>query len=238
MIFKYGTFSHADEEVAATLATRVVYTPRGFPDREIKTMTVSGTLIDSTQAGMTTKIQNLQSAYSNQGQDARLLDDSSNATPLQLIDGNTLSGVRVVSVEFPEGERPYSNRNPYRIVLEGDFEPIDGTESLFDFREQVEMIGTGGPMKVLVPLVTGPPDEQVVQNVTIVRATQRGSSVGRGFYPNWPAPLYPSNELVHLRNRSRLSPTRNGLQFTRFTTRWSYVFEFSSAPVFINPGAI
>ena len=134
--------------------------------------------------------------------------------------------VRVASINFPQGIRPYANINPYEVVLEASYPGNDHLGLQF-FKETVETVGTGGPLVLTVPVISGPPVKQTVQNQTIVIVRQSGIAEDNNGYFN-PSPLLPSSERVDQRRIAKIGPDQDGNEARNFQTQWAYTFELAS----------
>lgn len=234
MILAYGNYSHAQNECAVVISKRPYYSSRGFRQGVRETWTITGVLQASTQAGITTAIALLRSAYAVNGLDVALyLDDGSTLTDHFILSRNTLGGVRVIAFEFPNGTgAEYSTFRSYSITLEADF--ADATPLLLEFDESLDFSGTGGARRVLVETMDGPPQEQIVANRTIYRASQSGRSVGSFTWPPIPSPIWPAAEMLERRRTKRKTPRRVGNNATEYAVEWSYEFE-SGSPLSGNP---
>jgi hypothetical protein len=231
MYFQYGNYQHAHGEVNLSLTKRANRNARGFTAYTTWTMQLEGTLIAvgdtaaEMQASIHAQILALENAYGLDGFDAGLFHDDGSLTPHFLDSSASLGGVRVIGMEFDKDNRDgqYATGRSYRITLEADFP--NPAVALQQWTESLRIVGTGGPRTVHLETISGVPQKQVVNQRTIVRATQSGSAVGLRTYPLPPAPLFPGAELVDNREVSKGSPRNLHGAFVDWPINWSYQFE-------------
>lgn len=223
MIFKYGSYAHADNEVTVGFTKRAAYTDRGAKHIERRTMLISGKLHGDDVDDLTTNIQAMEAAYVD-GRNAILYQsDGSTETAHQLINSSALGGVRVVrppSFSDPiQGE--YTTWRTFQIELEADYLALTG---LLAFEETVTRQGTGGPRYAYLECVEGEPEKQQVSEKTVSMLVQTGRAVGVTTYPEPPGPLFAGDEDGVERTVSLRSPL-NVLGFsTDWGIEWTYRF--------------
>lgn len=238
MIFKYGKFAHADNEVELTIHKRPVYSARGFRRGTRELWHVDGILHAADRAELTSKIDALLAAYREDGRDAGLfLEDGSSTTSHLLDSSKALGGVKVLrGPDFPEGSgAEYSTFRTYSITLEATFPSL--SLDLLSFRETIRFAGTGGPRYVFVETLNGLPRRQQAARFTTQQVVQSGTAVGYLTWPQPPSPIWPVAELQDRRRVARLAPRGNpggkgGL--SEFPVSWQYRFE-SAVPLSGNP---
>jgi hypothetical protein len=226
MIFKYGNYSHANNEVSLTAMVRLIKSKRGQTQFVKHTWNLQGVLQAETQAALTTALTILEDAYGDDGKDAGLyLDNGTTATNLVLDSSAASGGVRILQKpSFPVGNgAEYSTFRTYTIVLEADF--VETSTGLLDFTETIDFIGTGGPRFVYLPVLNGLPQRQLVNQRTVQRVVQFGSALGHGTYPVPPPPKWPFAEKEDLRRIRAVSPLNLNGTLTEFRIDWHYTFE-------------
>lgn len=230
MIFKYGTYSHAQNECAIVTRRRGNYSKRGNLEYVSETWSIRGFLQADTQAELTTAINAMKAAYNVNGYDAALyLDDGTTLTSHVMYSSQARGGVRVVSFDFPEGQgAEYSRFRSYEIELEADF--YNTTEFLLEYNESISFEGTGGPRRIFLEVLDGIPQEQIGARYTTYKATQDGSSVAFGNWPSFPPPIWPAAELVDRRKLTIKTPEKMDEQYFGYGIGWSYSFE-STSPI-------
>ncbi len=157
MIYKYGSHAHQNNEVALTVAKRVVESERGERLSTIITHTLEGFLKADTQAELTAEIVALEKAYEKNGVSAGLFyDNGSTKTPHYIDKNSSFGGMRVIEgPSYPDGTgAEYATYRTYRIVLQA--EVAEAEENVTDFREKVTFSG-GGPKIVFQQPIIGPP---------------------------------------------------------------------------------
>lgn len=235
MFFKYGFYSHAENEVLLTTQKRPVYSARGLRQATRVTYQLSGQILSDSASNLAVSIAALESAYSVDGYSFGLFYGDGSATSLYVNSADTLGGTRVVAgPEYPKGDgSEFATSRTYTITLEADYPAT--VDPLLDYRETVSLFG-GGQSFVHLQTLTGPPQKQIVAQQTVYRAEQSGSSIGYGIWLPPPAPLWPYAELQPQRRISRTSPRVTGRSVSEFLTEWSYAFE-SATPLVGFPRA-
>lgn len=227
MYFQAGNFTHDSDLVDVSFSSRANRNARGFTGTITDKISLRGTLIPTaTQAAIRTAIQDLQSAY-NLGLsvgDAGLYHDDGTASPYFLSQSASLGGVLVEEMEFPfdGGRGNYATAVDFRITIRAIY-PNAGV-AYQDFREEIQVVGTGGPRRVLVESLTGTPQEQILVQRTSVTARQTGFAVGLLAYPPYPPPIFPRVEQLDRRQQNKGSPTNVSGTFIDWPISWSYSF--------------
>ena len=230
MLLRYGSYTHSPGECALVISKQALFSPRGNRRLTRESWQIAGWLHAPNPAALTVAIAALRTAYAQNGQDAGLfLDDAVTPTDHVLLSANTLGGVRVAALHFPQGNgAEYSTFRSYRIQLEADFpeaEPL-----LWDHVETITFLGTGAARRLYLETLDGPPQLQFVSAQTTFRAIQQGRAVGGIAYPNLPAPLWPAAELADRRRVTFTAPHRTGPHLSHFAVEWHYTFE-SAGPL-------
>ena len=235
MFFKYGSYTHAADECSLVVTKTPRFNEGGQQISTLERWDVAGFIQAASQAALTTAINSLASAYATNGQDATLLlNDGVTPTHHQILNANTLGGIRVVQApSFPQGKgAEYSTFRSYSLVLEAEI-PVSGYASLLVFFEESITFKGGGSRFVYLQTLTGLPQKQTVADNTPFMAMQQGRAVGYGGYPTIPSPLWPTSEHRDQRDISHKSPRRHGPtgspQYSEYESTWSYQFEDSAA---------
>lgn len=239
MYFKYGSYSHEENEVSFTHSRVAKLDSGGVVFGYDETYKLKGRLHGDTQAELTTAINALKAAYAVQFQDLVLYDNSGAVTAHTLLNSETLGGVRVLEgPSFPDSMgAEYSTYRTYEIVV-GAVAPISGqgNNSVVDWQETLTFIGTGGPRNVWQQPIVGPAIRQQVSQLTTIKAIQRGSAVGYADYYQFAPPLFPI-EVEHEEQRvfERGTPQYMGSGVKRYyPCNWAYFYEFNN-PLTGNP---
>jgi hypothetical protein len=224
VFYRYGNYQHVLNEASLQVSRERLFNDRGQAYALRTRHLIRGELQGASQDDLTTKILALEAAYSVQGGSAGLYQDDGTATAHVLNSPSTVGGVRVVrGPSYPEGARgEYSTWRTYEIELEADF-PNAGL-GILGWSETLVFSG-GGPRFRFLPVINGPPQKQLVNQLTTFHATQEGSAVGRGAYPVPPAPLWPAHEHRDQRSIQYRNPKRTGNTLTSYDVSWRYVFE-------------
>ncbi len=228
MYCKFGTFQHPDNEAIVTSVTKQVsHNNRGGPDMVTWQIVVRGVLIPSdppTQAKLTTLINALEAAYLPIQRfffrDFGFFDDNDNLTPHRLDSASSISGVRVVSLGYPEGTgAEYATGRTYEIVLEADYHAAVG---LLSFSESTSITGTGAAKVVWRHCINASPVQQQVYPATSVKGTQRGEEVRSDGFASPPGRLF-GGEHSDRRGVQKSIADDRGRKVYR--TTWNYNFE-------------
>lgn len=224
MFLRYGAFNHDIGEAAVTITRQKLVNAHGLDHAERVTWDIQGILhsnpVDG-QGGLTAKIGTLRSAYLDDGFDLFLLTDEGIPTAHALISASSLSGTRIIQgPSFPVGSGvEYATRRTYRIVVEADF---PSNHILLEWTETISWTGSLGPEWVYLPLMTQPPQKQIVANFTTLKATQAGRAAGNGAYIFPPGPIWPAAEHSIRRQAVKsVRPDNSGIR----DTSWKYEFE-------------
>lgn len=228
MIFKYGNYTHAINEVALTIEKRALTSNAGQRIGLRSVWKLNGILHAADQQGVTTAVNQLTAAYDIDGQSAGLyLDDGVTATSHVLNNEEVLGGIRVSSIRFPTSEgAEYSTYRSYEITLEADFP--DTQNDLIEFHETINFTG-GGPKFIYLQTLSGLPQKQIIAQSTPFEVIQAGTAAARTGYPTVPVPLWPAAEHIDERVIVYKGPqSTDGLSQT-FQVDWTYKFESSAA---------
>lgn len=230
MIFKFGSYTHDDQELSLGVVTEAQLTAAGVVYAHTKRFDIRGLLIGDDVADITNKIRALETAYQARGVDAVLYQsDGTTETAHALKNAQTISGVRVVRPpSFPFAPACYTTWQQYTITLEADYavNPGDPATNILQWRETVETFG-GGPQYAWTQPIIGTPVRQIVRQQTTFKAMQSGSAVGYQTWPTPPAALFPG-ALLERPRIMRESPRRNGNGYQEYQISWNYIYESSS----------
>lgn len=236
-----------------TFAAETILDSQGRPERIRKTISIQGEIIAAGQAAIRTAINGLEAAYAKHGFDAGLYHDDGTPSPHFLDSSQSLTGVRVISLEFPEGDgAQYATGRSYAITLQADYQPTraaaaniggggaggrnveSSNGATTSFQETLQFIGAGGPRKILRETLRGFPITQIAAQRTICRAIQTGSATGLLGAPIAPSPLWPVLEVSEKREVNIIGPQGEGAALLNWGVAWSYQFE-SPRPLFGRP---
>lgn len=231
-----GSFPFAVNSTDVRRRVSAVLSDRGKPVRYTHTLTVRGELEGDSQAELSAASAALQAALLTQYQDIVFLDDSGSPTDTALYNGTSISGVRVLDLDFPNdyGGAEYATLRSFSFVAQADY--LAGPDDTVRYSESIAVTGTGGPVFRMRTPISGPPVKQMISTHSPVRATQSGEWVGLLKYPPIaPAPLWRDHELVEQRVVRKLTPRVGGGGYFEYPIAWSYSFE-SAGPLTGPPG--
>lgn len=225
-VWKYGSYEHPAAEVnLAKMDIAYRHGPRGVRMERVDTIHLYGQFCEDTTAEVLTRIDELIQAYSFDYLDAGLYLDDGTLTRHKLVNSDSISGVRVIRRSWDGGPDELATTRTFDIVLQAVYP--DAGESIIEWSETVETIGTCGPRFDIVETYNGPFAQLVAQS-TAQRIIQSGSAVGYQGYVSFPAPLYPANEHVDRRSLRRGSGKARGRAATFFPCSWTYFFSLGS----------
>ena len=233
MFLKYRNYSHDAGETTIAISREGLFTENQVRYATRERWDISGRIQitdQGTEAAnqtlMTTTLDALEAAYATGGGDIGLYQDSGAVTTHFLDSSATRGGTRIVQpVSYPDGRgAEYSTFRNYTVAIEGT--TLDSSGALVFWTETLQFFG-GGPQVGFLPCLTGPPQKQLLYQATTYKAMQTGRAIGLGTYPATPAPLWPSDEHLHVKSNSKQLPADQSNQ--RITT-WAYQFE-SVAPL-------
>lgn len=247
MIFRYGSYTHDQDEVMVRTSSQ--WLVDGFNRRmgEVIEYTIIGVkrVADDpdpavTQAALTDALYDLTEAYNFDYKDIELLqDDGSTPTRHVLYNEDTFGGIKVVVppsfMNGPWGGRvEYSNCRTYYIVIRAEIRVGDG---LFSLKQKLTVRGTGGPKWRYSPKLVGSPDGQVLQTATSFWYIQEGEAIGRSDFPVPADVLYPGIEhqemrLVEYTDAADIVVGKSGNDAEMFGTAWKYMMETVSSEAF------
>lgn len=223
---QYGDYEHPLSEAAVSISRRPEFDDSGndFAIRNI--WSIQGELLGTSQADISTQIQQLEDAYSQQNRNVRLEFEGGQATAHQINVQDTIDGVRVsAGPSYPVGQgAEYANFRTYTIQIEALVKTGKGTSLIF----WDEVVGsTGGqPRDILIETLNTIPIRQRVADATTVIVTQTGRAMSNIGWPIAPAPVLP-NEAILQQRITRRAPQEtfsDGFATRRlWETTWSYV---------------
>ncbi|MCR9292902.1 MAG: hypothetical protein NXI32_09295 [bacterium] len=194
MLLRYGTYRHRVAEANVQIRRTPLENASGGTFGYRERWTVTGKLFNPTgnARNMGPVIQAFENAYSQSGRDAALEFEDGTPSHHQLLNANSLGGVRVVQPpEFPDGKKgELVNYRSYSLAIEAMF-PIFRGQSLFiEFSERISIRG-GGRRWGVVEVNRGPGVRQMIRTHTKCTATQSGSATLFVGWPDPPKPIWP-----------------------------------------------
>lgn len=234
---KWGTYEHDQNELAVRCEYRSIFDKFQRRIGEQVRFTLIGRKRANSQAALTTKLNDLFTAYQSDYKDFYLyLDDGSTETTHKILSSATFGGTKVVAgpnflSDGIWGASPeYANQRTYYVVLQAETRVGTG---LYAWRERISIRGTGAAKWRYSPQITGAPQLQILQDQTSFWYIQEGSAIGRTNYVAPSAPLFPSIEHADMREISYATPEQivvGGQEL--FYTGWKYFFEATTSAGF------
>lgn len=157
-----------------------------------------------------------------------LCDDGSNSATV-LTQRNSITGVVVTDgPHFRDVVGPeYVSRRHFTFKAEADYYyPGRLPRDILEWRETVSISG-GGPLYLVKPALSGPPQRQLLVEQTPCVATQSGFAVGFRDYPAVPGAIWPF-ALKQKPQINRQDPDKKGQRnYIRYRIEWSYSYEWT-----------
>lgn len=201
----------------------------GFKSR----LRVSGWLTETTGSDVQTKLSlaetALRTALKVPGIDLVFLKDDGNESSLTLKNTGSISGVAITRgpnfpATKPGGE--FSTIREFNFEAEAEY-PLPRTGQRFiSFTESLQFMG-GGPLFVVRPALSGPPQRQRIYDQTPYIVRQSGAAVGYLARPD-PLIVAPPNWPEFLKMEPIIgidTPKKIGSQYKNYAVTWEYLFE-------------
>ena len=229
MLLRYGSYSHSAGETEIAISKTAVVAATGVREGYVERWAIRGRLSGLTVSDLSAAVQALESAHSADGQDLLLyLADGTTASAHGLRSGETLSGVQVRSLSYPDGRgAEYATYRTYEVVYAAEVSATTNP-GLIAWNETLAFTG-GGPRFEFITCLNGPPVRVVVAEQTPFRCVQSGSALGYGTWPTYSTPLFPQHEHRDRRRQDKSTPQYHGSGRARYPIRWSYDFEAATA---------
>lgn len=235
MQVRYGSTLLPANSTDVTTVIRPTIGRYGNPLTYIHTVSLAGSVDGDTQAGCAASEAVIRAAFSRPYQDFALLLDSGAVSATKLLNAGSISGVRCMSLSFPNtyGGAEYATLRSFTATLEAEY--LAGVDQLIDYTETVTIVGNGGPRRVMRESLNTEPVEQIVTPRTPVRATQTGRAVGLLGYPDPADPLWPlllQNPDVAVTRETPKPGVNSNLEFT---ISWNYQYLSATRLIGGNP---
>jgi hypothetical protein len=240
MKFKYGTFEHDENDIdLVSVNSQRMYSQRNRCVFDRKTLQCRGRLCVSGQSAIKAKIQALEAGYEQDLGDVGLYHDSGAKSAHFLSSVGAINGVRVLRFEFGhEGGGEYATYRTYNIIFQADY--LNYEDTIYSFRETMELVGTGGPRWVLVPTFSLIPIPYMVNLFTPLTIRQTGEAIGVQGWPLNPGPAFGQAHWIFEHQEQREIITHSPLQIgvnlkMLYPITWRYEFELNVEADFAYP---
>ena len=231
MYLRYGSYSHAQGEVTLSSITRNAVTGDNGIVTSIKEQWIlDGRLqvadtgnVESNQAAVSSAVSGLKAAYKLNKQDIGFYTDGGVLTSHSIKNNETIFGVRIASLQFPEGRgAEHSTFRSYRIVVEADF-VFQSNEEYTAWNETIAFSGTGGATFGLLQPLTGYAQPQLLTESSPCYAVQSGRAARLKIYPVPGGPIWgaPPEHVEQRQISYGVSASDNNMR----SVDWTYVFE-------------
>lgn len=197
---------------------------------QTKSLHIEGEVNGANQAALDTQIGLLETAVRNLGKIASnddvglTLNDGTTASKHWLDNGTSEGGIRLVHFEWlPCIGSQYATRRNFVLVCEADY-LVSGESNLVQYEEQIQTVGTGGPIFIYQPVLAGSWRKVHTHVASTMTLVQSGMNVGFAYAEAANPPLFHDE---HVERRS-LAVTAgqwvNGKK-RNFVRTWTYQFE-------------
>lgn len=219
-IATYRGYTHTANEInLVSVEYRTQYSPRRRKLTETRTMRIMGELIYSDTASIVNKVNEVVSAYSQDGGDFTYTVGGVLAHSLTNT-ANCISGVKVISKQFPSGgPEQLATTRTFAATLQATYDVSE--DNIVSWRESVQVTGTGGPLYAITDTLLGPIVD-VLAPATAYYYRQSGTAVGFKDYPVPPGPLAAQWEFGHRRTITNTTGVQQGTGIRYYTTSWAY----------------
>lgn len=229
----YGDYAHDANSVQLTTRHEILRAETGARYGFKKIFNINGEIYADTQAELTTALDALVEAYSSNGEDLILKDNSANDSHITILNADSASGVMITDgPNYPNlSGAEYTTFVTFSIAAEAEFITGDDEIPYETYTETIAVVGNGGPKRVAKAVATGAPVRQQTRQRTVISATQSGTATKTGGNVPPPFPLLAFNSLI-LINETISNPVtisyRNGVHV--WTINWNRQFE-SATPL-------
>ncbi len=222
----YGGLVHADNEMnLVTMDYRTQYSPRNRKLIETRTLSARGEFIYDGAALIVPKINAAIAAYSLDYKDFTYTVGGVLAHQLKN-DANCISGVKVISKNFPSGSpEQLATTRTFGVTLQAKYDVCE--DNIVQWTESLSVTGTGGPVKSVVNTIYGPLQFYYAPS-SAVYVRQSGTSLGFNTFPDPPPPIGNTDaEFLDRHHITQTSGTQQGTGIRYYRTSWSYQFAFT-----------
>jgi hypothetical protein len=223
--FQYGSYAHDPGECQVAIERTVKHSDNGSRVGYVDRYTVSGVMNVDSATDMNSKIAAIQNAYAQDGKDFGLYDSS--AGRLNPFARANQAAVRVVNgPSFPEGGGAEAvTVRTYSVVIEAEYGvTVTGTAATtVRFREAITVSG-GGPRKIYIELLNGPPQMQIPVAQTVCYIVHEGEALGQLTWPSPPPPILPGLLSENPTIRRGSPESWKGNHRENYPISWQYKF--------------
>jgi hypothetical protein len=229
----YGSYFHDANDCSVVISHRTQETDSGLPYEDTFVWNISGVLFGNNTADVVRKLRLMELAYSRNFQDL-VLYSSGNIICHELRNAGSTSGVRVTQKPtYPVGNgAELSTFRNYQITLEASYPAAGANSSIKQWSETVRFQG-GGPKYDWATMQTGRPVKFEMNEQTVFRAWQSGTSLGYRSEPPVSPPLWP-DAMLEAPTITPVAPQLRRGQLVDWQISWSYVFA-SATPLIGRP---
>lgn len=234
MIFSYGGFNHDANECWITrFRAEAVRTPRGYVRSYRRSISFSGRIIGN-QSQITTALAARMTAYSFQGGNFAVYDNSNNTTPIYFNSAASMGGTVVSGPVNLRNvtDAQYGTYLEYDCSVEAEFAAAEAGAAILDYQEVLSFSG-GLPIKVDLICINSPPITQTTSPQSPYQVVQAG--ILRSLSPNLSAnaPIFGS-DVLRERQISPVTPKFYRGVPVEYAVSWSYLFRSSSQLVGVS----
>lgn len=235
MQLQFGQYRFPIGQVEATPRMRTLRAQDGTPYEYQWSITIKGELLAADPDAATAtyllcqEAQRMRLALQNPNSDMVLIDNTGAPTDIALYRANSLGGVQVEWVQYPDTEPgALVTHRGFEFQAVAQYPATQVPNPLLEYEETVQITGNCGPQYVFQPSLVDLPTVVQTQANTTCRAIVSGRAVAYRGYPAIPPPLFGGPGVFLLNPQQAVNtgaPRWNGRMLTNFPVSWNYVFE-------------
>ena len=192
LLVKYGNYTHPASSTGLTFSTEIRENEQGLPIAVDYTVNLEGKILNpsANPRDLDYQIATLEAAYSVRGQDFGIIHKDGRPTRAFWRNIDTIGGIRANFYAAPNyrgGE--YVTYRSFQLRVTFSLVPA-ATVNYLKFTETIQISG-GGPTFDVLEVPFGVGIRHRTRTHSKCTATQSGSAVARGRFPDVPPPIWP-----------------------------------------------
>lgn len=242
MFCRYGSFDFHPWEASIAVHAKFGRSSRSFKNVQYLQFTFSGDVVGQDQNAVNTRLQQIFTAFSTDGQSCGLMLDNTTPSvhwmPNSTDEPTNLSDVQVVGMKLPESTNgEFASGRHFELEVSSIYDAH--TSEILEWHDSLTRTSNAGPEWRWEKNKTWGYYPRMISPSTMQTITHTGFSIGA---TNWvlpPTPFYaPPFEANHRRIVRHESPVRFPGGFREFRTVWQYTymlptFDDTTAPTMV-----
>ena len=239
----YGSYETEGTLVLGPVTPTIRRSPRGDQVTNTVTWNLTGQIFGTDRADTLGKMNALRAAFEDDFEDIELLHPDDSPSGLEIINDDTLSGVRVEvrpELDGSQGGATFLTIMPYSLRVTAVYDLHEGGPNiLISHQEDIEEVN---PLGAGNKAMHTPIEEKVqifkTSQYSPIFITQTGTAVGWSDYPEPNPPKFAGREVRNMRRIRRGHPQEQWKRGDRmFPISWQYTF-WSNIPVKGEPDGV